>query len=145
MIKIKIVSVGKTRELWLEQALAEYFKRLQKTILFECIWAKEDAHLLALVEKEEHLVCLDPAGKMMTSEEFASFFGSYMQETGSRMCFVIGGAEGLPPALKRRSKNQLLSLSSMTFTHQLTRLILIEQIYRAMEILKGSKYHKGNA
>lgn len=145
MIKIKILSVGKTREIWLEQALAEYFKRLQKTTFFDCMWAKDDAHLLALVEKEEHFICLDPAGKMMTSEEFAAFFESYVQETGSRMCFVIGGPEGLPPALKRRSTIHLLSLSSMTFTHQLTRLILIEQIYRAMEILKGSKYHKGNA
>lgn len=145
MIKIKILSVGKTRELWLEQALTEYFKRLQKTIMFDCLWAKDDIQLLALVEKEDALICLDPAGKLMTSEEFAVFFERQVEAAGSRLCFVIGGPEGLPPSLKKRPKIALFSLSPMTFTHQLTRLILIEQIYRSMEILRGSKYHKGNA
>jgi 23S rRNA (pseudouridine1915-N3)-methyltransferase len=145
MIKIKILSVGKTREQWLEEALAEYFKRLQKTVQFECLWAKDDTQLLALAEKEDVIICLDPAGKLMTSEKFAIFFSRQVEAAGARLAFVIGGPEGLPMPLKQHSKIAMFSLSPMTFTHQLTRLILVEQIYRAMEILKGSKYHKGNA
>ncbi len=142
MIKIRIVSVGKTKETWLEQALAEYLQRLKAQVSFEFCWCKDDTALIALVERSgaDKIVGLDPNGQLMASETFAEFFERQVVEGGSKVTFVIGGAEGLPPALK--SKLSLISLSPMTFTHQITRLILIEQIYRSVEILKGSKYHK---
>jgi 23S rRNA (pseudouridine1915-N3)-methyltransferase len=143
MIKVKILSVGKTREPWLEEALGEYFKRLQKTIAFECVWVKDDAQLHASANKDSLIICLDPAGKLMTSETFADFFGKQVEAGGARLTFVIGGPDGLPESL--RKNYPLISFSLLTFTHQLTRLILVEQIYRSMEILKGSKYHRGNA
>lgn len=143
MIKVKILSVGKTREPWLEEAIGEYFKRLQKTVTFECVWVKEDAQLQALANKDSLVICLDPAGKLMTSEAFADFFAQQVEAGGARLTFVIGGPDGLPESL--RKNHPLISFSLLTFTHQLTRLILIEQIYRSMEILKGSKYHRGNA
>lgn len=142
MIKIRIISVGKTKETWLEQALGEYLQRLKAQINFDFCWCKDDDALSALVERagSEKIVGLDPNGQMMPSERFADFFDRQVVEGGSKVTFVIGGAEGLPTMLKQ--KLTLISLSPMTFTHQITRLILIEQIYRATEILKGSKYHK---
>lgn len=140
MLHIKILSVGKTKETWLEEALQEYLKRLKPVAAFEFVWAKNDAQLLSLTEKEPLLICLDPDGREMTSTEFADFLQKKFVEGGSKVAFVIGGAEGLPPSLKASA--QQISLSRMTFTHQVTRLVLLEQIYRAFEIAKGSKYHK---
>jgi 23S rRNA (pseudouridine1915-N3)-methyltransferase len=140
MHKIKIASVGKNKETWLEEACAEYIKRLQGAALIECIWVKTDEQLIAQAEKDQALICLDPNGVKLDSEGFASLLMQQLEEGGSRLTLIIGGAEGLPPPLKKTAK--LISLSPMTFTHQITRLILIEQIYRAFEIHKGSRYHK---
>lgn len=140
MLKIKILSIGKTKEAWLEEALEEYVKRLSSKASIEYLWAKNDTHLLQLVQQEPLYICLDPAGKQMSSEAFAAFVSSNLQAGGSRLSFVIGGADGLPIELKKHGI--LISLSAMTFTHQITRLVLLEQIYRAFEIERGSKYHR---
>lgn len=140
MYRIRILSVGKTKEEWLEAAIAEYLKRLQQVATITFVWAKNDAQLLALAEKEENLICLDASGRMMDSVQFSSFLTKELEMRGARLTFVIGGAEGLPPSLKK--EHPLISLSPMTFTHQMVRLLLIEQIYRAIEIDKGSHYHK---
>lgn len=140
MIKIKIISVGKTKESWLEEAISEYVKRLQGVLSFEFIWVKNDEQLIVAASKEPIIVCLDPAGSSKSSEEFALYFKDKVVQAGSRLAFVIGGAEGLPKEIK--SRGDLLSLSKLTFTHQLTRLVLVEQIYRATEIIKGTQYHK---
>jgi 23S rRNA (pseudouridine1915-N3)-methyltransferase len=141
MIKIKIYSLGKTKEDWLQDALDLYETRLKSSISFEWILAKNDEQLKQFLEKEANFICLDPNGKQYSSEEFSVFLIKSIQEARSRLSFVIGGAEGIPVSLKTQAK-RLLSLSRMTFTHQITRLILIEQIYRALEIEKGSAYHK---
>lgn len=140
MYKIRILSVGKTKEQWLESAISEYLKRLQKTASLEFVWAKNDDQLVVLAQKEEGVVCLDAAGQTMDSDQFSSFLIKKLEEHGARLTFIIGGAEGLPKGL--RGAFPLLSLSPMTFTHQMVRLILVEQIYRAIEIEKGSRYHK---
>jgi len=140
MHKIKIYSIGKTKEKWLEEAIQEYTKRLKPILEIEYIWAKDDPQLIRLVEKEPLVLCLDPQGKMMTSDEFSTYLHNNLQQGGSRLALVIGGAEGLPQ--KFRETYPLLSLSRMTLTHQCTRLFLIEQIYRAFEIAKGTSYHK---
>jgi 23S rRNA (pseudouridine1915-N3)-methyltransferase len=136
MIKIKILSVGKTREKWLETAIAEFEKRLTGQVEFECKWFKNDKRLAEEADKEPSVICLDPEGKEFDSPGFADF----IEGQGARMTFVIGGAEGLPQALRRSGPQ--LSLSKMTFTHQLSRLVLIEQIYRAYTLIKGIPYHK---
>lgn len=140
MLKLKIFSVGKTKEEWLESAFTEYVKRLQKTLHVECIWAKNDDQLLELVEKEALVIYCDAEGKQLTSEAFSSFLVKKFIEGGSRLSIVIGGAEGLPLTIKK--SKELLSFSKMTMTHQMIRLFLIEQVYRAFEIQKGSSYHK---
>jgi len=140
MYKLKIFSVGKTRETWLEEALKEYLKRLKPIAALEFVWAKNDEQLLQLTAKEPLLVCLDPQGTLFTSEQFSAFLHDQLTKGGSKLSFVIGGADGLPAELK---KNPLqISLSRLTFTHQITRLVLIEQVYRAFEIGKNSPYHK---
>lgn len=140
MLKLKILSVGKTKETWLEQACNEYLKRLKPIVHIECLWAKDTAQLREWAQKEPSYLCLDPEGRSFTSEEFSSYLAHAWEKTGSRLTFIIGGAEGLPDDLKKN--RMLLSLSPLTFTHQMTRLVLIEQIYRALEIQKGSRYHK---
>ncbi len=112
-------------------------------------------------EKGHTVILLDPMGKMKTSEQFSEDMYDWLDRGGSRLSFVIGGAEGLPPELKYDfggsggknakgggggggggSRFQLLSLSTLTFTHQFARTLLMEQIYRASEIKRGSGYHK---
>jgi 23S rRNA (pseudouridine1915-N3)-methyltransferase len=140
MLKLKILSIGKTKEEWLEEGLKEYIKRLKPSLSLETVWAKNDAHLIELCQKEPIAIGLDPQGQLLTSEQFSAFLSQCWEKGGSRLTIVIGGAEGLPSILKQQL--MLISLSPMTFTHQLTRLILVEQIYRALEIRKGSRYHK---
>lgn len=140
MFKIRILSVGKTKESWLDSAITEYTKRLSPIASIDFIWAKDDMHLITLAEKETQIVCLDPTGKQLDSTQFAHFLQNRLEAGKMHLAFIIGGAEGLPSALK--SRHPLISLSLLTFTHQITRLILVEQIYRSFEILKGSPYHK---
>ena len=141
MYKIKILTIGKTKEPWLSLALEEYTKRLKPSLSIEWCLAKQDEQLALLCEKEAHYICLDPQGKAFSSEAFSAFLQQKLLEGGSRLSFVIGGAKGLPERIKLRAA-ALLSLSPLTFTHQLTRLILLEQLYRSLEIARGSSYHK---
>lgn len=140
MLHLKIVSVGKTKESWLNDALDEYVKRLTSSLDITFIWAKDDIQLIKLLENEKNMVCFDESGKTFNSIEFANFLFHKMESGGSRVTFVIGGPEGLPAILKKRS--DLISLSRLTLTHQFVRLLLLEQVYRAFEISKGTKYHK---
>lgn len=141
MVRIKIFSIGKTKENWLIDALSEYEKRLRPIMPIEWIFAKNNEQLQLLVEKEPSFIAMDPTGKEMTSEALAKNLYLWLERLGSRLSFVIGGAEGLPPFFSKNAF-QTLSLSKLTFTHQIARLILLEQIYRATEIHKGSEYHK---
>jgi 23S rRNA (pseudouridine1915-N3)-methyltransferase len=135
MYKIKIFIIGKTKESWLNEALEEYTQRLKAQMAIEWVLAKDDDHLFQLLAKESSYICLDPKGKLTTSEEFAKLIYR------SRLNFVIGGPVGIPDAIKSRA-SLLLSLSPLTFTHPLARLVLLEQLYRSMEINRGSPYHK---
>lgn len=140
MLKLKIISIGKTKEKWLHEAFQEYIRRLKPLVQVEYLWAKDNAELISWVQKEGLHFCLDPQGRLFSSEEFSDFLVKQWEAGGSRLTLIIGGAEGLPLELKKNSF--LISLSPLTFTHQITRLVLIEQIYRALEIYKGTPYHK---
>jgi 23S rRNA (pseudouridine1915-N3)-methyltransferase len=136
MQHVKIVSIGKNKESWLQDALHEYEKRLTSTVRIEWVLLKKEAQLEESLRRETNYHCLDPSGNLYTSERFSSFLKPHPSLT-----FVIGGATGISPNLKQKAAS-LISLSPLTFTHQHTRLILLEQIYRAHEINKGSNYHK---
>jgi 23S rRNA (pseudouridine1915-N3)-methyltransferase len=148
-VKIRIVGRKNGSEKWLEEAYQMYDTRLKPSgVDVETIWHKNDAELIKGVntdfDKGHSVVLMDPRGKVRSSEQFSEDVYSWLEEGGSRLVFVVGGAPGLPPELKDHpTKNpKLLSLSAMTFTHQFARTILMEQIYRASEIRKGSGYHK---
>jgi 23S rRNA (pseudouridine1915-N3)-methyltransferase len=141
MFKIKIFTIGKTKEAWLKEALLEYSQRLASSLSIEWIYAKDAEQLCALLKKETSFICLDPLGKAYSSEEFSTFLFHQLIAKGARLAFVIGGPSGIPKEIVDRATH-LVSFSRLTFTHQLIRLLLLEQIYRACEIEKGSAYHK---
>ncbi len=141
MFKIKVICPGKIKEPWLQEALNDYEKRLQNRLSLQWVLAKSDSHLEELCLKEDFYICLDIQGTSYTSHEFSQKILQFLETRGSRLCFVIGGALGLGPSLLKKA-NAILSLSSLTFTHQMIRLILLEQLYRALEINRGSPYHK---
>jgi 23S rRNA (pseudouridine1915-N3)-methyltransferase len=147
-ITIRIVGRKQGNEKWLEEGYEMYEKRLRPTSLeVSTVWHKSDPELIRNVEadisKGHCVVLLDPVGSTRTSEEFSKDLFGWLQQGGSRLSFVIGGAPGLPPELTGPiSGLPVLSMSSMTFTHQFARTIIMEQIYRASEIRRGSSYHK---
>lgn len=147
-IKIRIVGRKNGAEQWLEDAYVQYEKRLRSSNLdVSTVWHKHDEDITKNVEKDSEkghsVVLLDPNGGLKTSEELSTCIYTWLDKGGSRLTFVIGGAEGLPSELKYATRPfPKLSLSPLTFTHQMTRTILMEQIYRASEIQKGTGYHK---
>jgi 23S rRNA (pseudouridine1915-N3)-methyltransferase len=140
MHKIKVLSIGKNKESWLLDAITLYTIRLKGSIeLIQEYYRTEEA--LFNTASKGLFFCLDPDGKTLDSPSFSCFLFTELEKNGCRLNFVIGGAEGLSQKTKEKAKG-LISLSKLTFTHQIARLILIEQIYRATEIAKGSPYHK---
>ncbi len=107
----------------------------------EWMLSKDLDKLKSLLFKESAYIALDLRGYLVSSEQFAELFWQAVTKEGARLSFVIGGAEGLPDSILEGASKRI-SLSPLTFTHQLTRLILVEQLYRSLEILKGSAYHK---
>jgi 23S rRNA (pseudouridine1915-N3)-methyltransferase len=136
MFKVKVLTIGKCKEEWLAVALQEYEKRLKGKMSFEWVLAKDDAHLTELA-LEESFIALHPKGELLTSEAWSE----KMVKLGLRLVFVIGGSDGLSAQILSKADFKW-SLSPLTFTHQITRLILVEQLYRAMEIERGTGYHK---
>jgi len=145
-VKIRIVGRKSGSEQWLEDAYDMYATRLRASpVDLETVWHKSDQDLIKGVQtdldKNHAVVLLDPKGKQRSSEKFSEQVFDWLDRGGSRLAFVIGGAEGLPPELLSINLEKM-SLSDMTFTHQFARTMLTEQIYRATEIRKGSGYHK---
>jgi 23S rRNA (pseudouridine1915-N3)-methyltransferase len=136
VFKVKVLTIGRCKEEWLAAALAEYEKRLQGKLSVEWRLAKDDAQLVEWASGES-IIALDPKGELLTSEAWSQ----KMFQLGLKLTFVIGGAEGLAPQIIKEARF-VWSLSPLTFTHQITRLILMEQLYRATEIQRGSRYHK---
>lgn len=144
-VKIRMVGRKSGGEKWLESAYSTYDTRLRSTNLSVTTqYHKNDDDLIRNCEADERknhkVILLDPLGKLCTSEIFSENMYRWLEDGGSRLTFVIGGAEGLPDDLK--VGREKLSLGMLTFTHQFARLLLMEQIYRASEIRKGSGYHK---
>lgn len=138
MFKVKIITQGKTKEPWLQEALLEYEKRMIGKLQIHWVLLNTEKELEEKILKEENPIFLDLEGKMLSSEEFSD---KMYQSWGTKINFVIGGANGFSPKLLNHAKFRIC-LSKMTFTHQMVRLILVEQIYRAIEIQEGSNYHK---
>lgn len=159
-MKVTIIAVGKIKEHYLKEGIEEYSKRLSRfcdlriievadepapddlsAAREEQIKSREASRVLGKVKDGDYLIVLDVKGAKKSSEEFAEVLKNCMMSGNSSITFVIGGSLGLAPELIRKA-NVRLSLSDMTFPHQLTRLILLEQIYRAFKIINGETYHK---
>ena len=140
--RVRVLSVGKTKEAWLNAAIDEYLVRLRPNLAVDCEWVRDDDALVAKSREERGaLVCLDERGRQLSSRDFSAFLYETLEQGGSRATFVIGGADGLPAALRDDAAARTLSLSKLTFP-QMARLLLVEQLYRGVEIRRGSKYHR---
>lgn len=137
---IKVFCIGKTKDRWIEEGILQFTKRLAPILQVEWIYSKNEQQLLQALGKESHFACLDVKGNTFSSEEFSVYLEKQLVIGGSRFAFVIGGDTGLPEQLK--SHPNAISFSRMTLTHDMIRLFLIEQIYRAVQIARGSPYHK---
>ena len=139
--RIRILAVGKVRKGWVSEGVALYLKRLPGLEVVELRdggMAREAEVITAALRPDERLVVLTEEGQGLDSVAFAR----QLEGSGSeRLAFVIGGADGLDPALKARAAWRL-SLSPMTFPHELARLLLLEQLYRALSIQQGGPYHR---
>src|SRR4051812_26320199 len=155
-MKIQLWAIGKNNEPYVSSSVEDFTKRISN--YFKVEWniipvpknagmmsemdlkKKEGELILDWLENEDYLVALDEHGKSMTSEKLATFLQSRANESNKRVVFLIGGAFGLDDSILKRA-NYTWSLSDLTFPHQLVRLILAEQIYRACTILRNEKYH----
>ena len=159
-MKITVLAVGKVKEKFYVQAIAEYAKRLSRYCKLEIIEVadektpdgagetvcrkikeKEGERLLSHIRDGMYVTALAIEGRERTSEELAARLDSLTVRGESHLAFVIGGSLGLSEAVMARA-DEALSFSRMTFPHQLMRVILLEQIYRSFRILKGEPYHK---
>ena len=155
-MKITLLTVGKTDKDWVRQGMDIYVSRLKHYIPFSVveipelknvsamtkdqIKAKEGELILKQVKPADDLILLDERGKEYTSVELAKVIQDKISYTGKDMVYVIGGAYGFSDAVYQRA-NSKISLSRMTFSHQMVRAICVEQIYRAFTIMKGEPYH----
>ena len=160
VMRISIACVGKIKEKFWRDAISEYEKRLGKycrleflevadektpngasEVLEEQIKEKEARRLLEKIREDAFVCTLEIEGKRLTSEGFAGWMEGLAVKGTSHIVFVIGGSLGLHESVRRRA-DMALSFSDMTFPHQLMRVILVEQIYRAFRIMHGEPYHK---
>ena len=159
-MKIKLYVIGKIKEEYLKLAINDYLTRIKPYAALEIIEVKDETvkqnaslkdiekakdmegeKILKLLKKDEYLISLDLNKKQFKSELFATYLMKKIVDNNASISFVIGGSYGLSEGLKNRA-NDSFSLSEMTFPHQLTRLILLEQIYRSFKIINNETYHK---
>ena len=143
---IKIICVGKIKEAFYRDAIAEYIKRLSKYHKVEIVEVmdsnikNEKDLILKKIDKRDYIITMEIEGKQVSSVEFAGLIDKTLMNYGN-ITFIIGGSDGLDDEIKNLS-NYKLSFSKITFPHQLFRVILLEQIYRAFKILHNESYHK---
>lgn len=159
MLNISIICIGKLKETYLKDAIAEYSKRLQKycslTItelqdeklpnklndsIMQEIKTKECNKIMQAIKKDSYIFCLDLRGKQFSSEEFSKKLDNIALNESSHITFIIGGTLGLNNEILTLS-NEKICFSKMTFPHQLIRIFLLEQLFRAFKISKGETYH----
>ena len=159
-MKITIITVGKIKEKYLKDAIAEYSKRLSKYYKLEivevadektpenasetvenAIREKEAERILKYVKEDAYIITLEIGGKLLSSEELAEKIEKLGVQGTSHIIFIIGGSIGLGKSVLEKS-DYALSFSRMTFPHQLMRVILLEQVYRSYRIMNGEPYHK---
>ena len=147
-MKLKVAWIGKTKEPAIQSLTNEYLKRLSHYAEAEGLTLKDEASLLKLCARDARpakhvLVLLDQRGKQFSSEELARFLGDHQDRNPLPLLFGIGSANGFSDQA-RQAASLVLSLGKMTLAHELARVVLLEQLYRAFTILKGHPYHLGH-
>jgi 23S rRNA (pseudouridine1915-N3)-methyltransferase len=152
-VKIRFLSVGKTDDREYARGIERYRGRIEAWAKVEeravraepergdAAAGREARRLLAEIDDRDRVVALDEKGKLRTTAEFARFLGEHLDRDSRRLVFVVGGASGLDASVLARAE-EILSLSPMTFPHQVARLLLIEQVYRALSVRAGLRYHR---
>ena len=155
-MKIVLITVGRTSTQYIAEAVADFLKRVNryvpmelvvipdlksaKTMSVEAQKQAEGQQILGALQGGDHVCLLDERGKELTSREFSAEIGRRMVQGLKRLVFVIGGPYGFSADVYARADSKL-SLSRMTFTHEMVRLFFVEQVYRAMTIMRGEPYH----
>lgn len=153
-MKVTIFLIGKTEEHYLNEGINLYLRRLKyylkvnwdilpnvkQTLQPDQLRAREGEALLKKIKPADLVILLDEKGKGLTSNEFSDFISVNMNSGMKSIVIIVGGAYGVSDQVRGRA-DFILALSKMTFSHQMVRLILVEQLYRAMTIIKGEKYH----
>jgi 23S rRNA (pseudouridine1915-N3)-methyltransferase len=152
-MKLLFLSVGRMKSEALREMLTDYLKRISRYVPVSHETARENRgkdpevtresegeRILKMLTARDTLVLLDERGKMMTSVNLARWLSNKMESSGGRLCLLVGGAYGVSRKVRERA-DDTLSLSPMTFPHELCLVLLAEQVYRAVSILNGSSYH----
>jgi len=155
-MKITFLTVGKTEEAWLKEGIDKYIKRLKhyarltiieidelkntKSLTAEQQKAREAELILKKISPTDHVILLDEKGNELSSTQFAAYINKKSLGSISSLVFIVGGPYGFDQSVYERA-NDKLSLSNMTFSHQMVRLFFVEQLYRAFTIIKGEPYH----
>jgi 23S rRNA (pseudouridine1915-N3)-methyltransferase len=147
-VKLTIAWIGKTKNLAIQSLTEDYLNRLRQYSEVEGIAVKDEAALLKLCGRDgrgtrQWLVLLDSQGKQLSSEDLAAFLGDHQTRNPLPVVFAVGPADGFMEDLRRKA-DLVLSLGKMTLAHELARVVLLEQIYRAFTILKRHPYHLGH-
>jgi 23S rRNA (pseudouridine1915-N3)-methyltransferase len=148
-LKIKIAWIGKTKEAAVQSLTDEYLKRISRYAQVEGVVLRDEGALLEISGRsgksttKSTLVLMDSRGKEFSSEAFAQFLGDYQDRNPLPLVFAVGGADGFSDEA-RRAAQHVISLGKMTLAHELARVVLLEQVYRAFTILKGHPYHSGH-
>jgi 23S rRNA (pseudouridine1915-N3)-methyltransferase len=150
-VKIKIAWIGKTKDPAIASLTEEYLKRISRYAQVDKLTLRDEAALLEMSGRsagstsgaKSTLVLMDSRGREFTSEQFAKFLGDYQDRNPLPLMFAVGGADGFTDAA-RTAAQHTISLGKMTLAHELARVVLLEQVYRAFTILKGHPYHSGH-
>jgi len=145
-VNLKIAWIGKTKDPAIQSLTTEYLKRISRYVEVEGLPLADEAALLKLRDKSRPLhtlVLLDSRGKELSSEEFAEFLQNHQDRNPQPLLLAIGPADGFSDAARNAASTNL-SLGKMTLPHELARVVLLEQVYRAFTILKGHPYHSGH-
>ena len=152
-MKLRVLWIGKTKDGNLTRLIDDYSSRIGRFLPLEIVEAKEPRveeakrvmaegeKILGSIDASDRVVVLDPGGKALSTDQFAQLVAKHMREDPRRLSFVIGGFSGLSEPLKRRA-DVVWSLSPLTFTHDLCRVLVLEQIYRALAIIHNHPYSK---
>jgi 23S rRNA (pseudouridine1915-N3)-methyltransferase len=140
-VKVVLLAVGKMRDRHLAAACDDYLDRARRHLPIEVIEVAKDAELVRRIPSSAIVVALEPRGESWDTARFTDFLGQQMLHGTRALTFLIGGADGLPAAAVGRAA-QRLSLSALTLPHRLARVVLCEQIYRALSILRGEPYSR---